>query len=229
MNTQAATTDAAPGAPPSIAAALAQQLSSPAVLSHLHQYGFCVIDRVTNGAAQVMGSSAASATSSSSPSCSSLPSSFMLSPACASPLSSRLRSEVLSLSSTAEGKTDLMRPNHTHLVAGAKADPTARRFVAKQAIREADFAARPEMLEETGTDAPLSSESRAFWSELVTSPLPIDALNKSLGPHCTIDRMTVKAQINEGNSGCFPRQLLHHAMQWARQRAWTKHPCFLVC
>jgi hypothetical protein len=215
MNTQTvAATDAAhtgaAGAPSSIATALAQQLSSPVVLSHLHQYGFCVIDHVTSGAAQVMGSSAASATTSStSHSSSSLPSSLMCSPACASPLSSRLHSEVLSLSSTAEGRTDLMRPNHTHLIAGAKADPNARRFVAKQAIREADFAARPELLEETGADAPLSLESRAFWSELVTSPLPIDALNASLGPHCTIDRMTVKAQINEGNSGCFPRQLLH--------------------
>ncbi len=180
-------TDAARG----IASSLAQHLASPAVLKQLRTYGLCVIDRAFSGpAATVMGAGSAAPASDTS-----------RSPACQSPLSARLRQEVLQLANKG-----LMRPNHTHLVVGGSGGEAQRSFVAKQAIMEADFAARPELLQppQSPEQPSLSDNSRTFWRELVQSPEPISALNSQLSPRCTIASLTVKAQLNSGARGCFP-------------------------
>jgi Rps23 Pro-64 3,4-dihydroxylase Tpa1-like proline 4-hydroxylase len=180
-----------------VASSLAHQLSSPTMLKHIQTYGFCIIDRVFSGtAATVMGGNPPSSSNN------------FRSPPCQSPISGRMRQEIFQLSNKG-----LMDPNHTHIVnAGGK-----RSFIPKQAIKETDFAARPELLEQSNLNAnqtgsnnnisnnnSFSENSRTFWKELVHSSLPIEALNSQLHPNCTIDSMTVKAQLNEGNSGCFP-------------------------
>jgi hypothetical protein len=180
-----------PAAPPSaIAAALAEQLAAPHVLEHLQRFGFCIIDRALSG---VTGPAAAASTAAAA---ADPPGGADRSGPCASELSARMRSEILQLRSPG-----VMRPNHTHLVQGG-----SRSFVPKSAILEADFAARPELMtNDTGADA-LPVESRRFWHDLAHSPLAIDALNSRLGSRCTIASQTVKAQVNEGDSGCFPCQ-----------------------
>ena len=173
-----------------IAAALADQLAAPHVLEHLQRFGFCIIDRALSG---VTGPAAAASTVAAA---ADPPGGADRSGPCTSELSARMRSEILQLRSRG-----LMRPNHTHLVQGG-----SRSFVPKSAILEADFAARPELItNDTGADA-LPVESRRFWHDLAHSPLAIDALNSRLGSRCTIASQTVKAQVNEGDSGCFPCQ-----------------------
>ena len=189
-----------------ITSALAEHLASPAVLKQLRTYGFCVIDRAFSGPAATGMASGAPAFADAAPPPAETPA---RSPSNQSPLSARLRQEVLQLANKG-----LMKPNHTHLVmgGGSSGEAAQRAFVAKQAILEADFAARPELLRaaQSAEQPALSENSRIFWNKLVGSAAPIEALNSQLSSGagssrpCTIASFTVKAQLNEGGSGCFP-------------------------
>jgi hypothetical protein len=95
-----------------------------------------------------------------------------------------------------------MRLNHTHLVQGNQ-----RSLVPKSAIWEADFQTQPNLAEQAdpGEEGGVA-QSKRFWHSLLHSPSILQSLNQHLGPGCTLDAQTIKAQINAGDSGCFPRQ-----------------------